>query len=258
VQIDLVGRVAVVTGAAGGIGIASCRALAQAGAQVVVVDLDPDLAAQTAASLEADGHEAVAVAADVSDPDGVGSYVRVAMERFGRIDVLFNNAGIEGSIRLIEDYPLDEFDRVLAVNARSVFLALRAVLPLMKAAGRGSVINCSSVSGIRGSAGVSAYAASKHAVIGLTRVAAAEAAAAGVRVNAVLPGPIRTRMMESISALSAPDDPAAAARATAAKNPTGRWGETDEVARVVCFLASDAASFVNGAAWTVDGGRTAI
>jgi 3alpha(or 20beta)-hydroxysteroid dehydrogenase len=258
VQIELEGRVAVVTGAAGGIGVPSCLALAEGGARVVVVDLDSSNAELAAASLREAGHEALAVAADVSDPTGVESYVTAALDRFGRIDVLFNNAGIEGSICPFEDYPVEVFDRVLAVNTRSVFLALRSVLPLMKAAGRGSVINCSSVSGIRGSAGVSGYAASKHAVIGLTRVAAAEAAPAGVRVNAVLPGPIRTRMMESISALSLPDDPAAAARATAAKNPTGRWGEADEVARVVCFLASDAASFVNGACWSVDGGRTAI
>ena len=136
----------------------------------------------------------------------------------------------------IEEYALATFDRVIAVNLRSVFLALREILPHMRERGSGSIINCSSVSGLRGTAGVSAYVASKHGVIGLTRSAAAEAGAYGVRVNAVCPGPVSTRMMESITALSDPGDPAAAAAASAAKNPMGRWGEPDEIAGVVAFL----------------------
>jgi NAD(P)-dependent dehydrogenase (short-subunit alcohol dehydrogenase family) len=198
------------------------------------------------------------VAADVSLEEDVQRYVAQAIDDFGRIDVVFNNAGIEGAVAPIEEYALATFDRVIAVNLRSVFLALREVLPHMRERGSGSIINCSSVSGLRGTAGVSAYVAAKHGVIGLTRAAAAEAGAYGVRVNAVCPGPVSTRMMESITAMSDPDDPAAAAAASAAKNPMGRWGEPEEIADVVAFLASDAAAFVTGAAWPVDGGRTAV
>jgi 3alpha(or 20beta)-hydroxysteroid dehydrogenase len=255
---SLDGRVAIITGSGGGIGRASAQALALAGAHVVAVDISQSAAEAVATELGEGGSKALALQADVSDPDHVQRFVSTTLETFGRIDILFNNAGIEGAVAPIATFPLDVFDRVLAVNLRSVFIGLKYVLPLMVAQRSGSIINSSSVSGMRGTAGFAGYVASKHAVIGLTRVAAAEAASANVRVNAICPGPIGTRMMDSISALSSPDDPEEAVRASIDKNPSRRWGTPEEVAAVVLFLASDASSYVNGAAWPIDGGRTAV
>lgn len=251
-------KIAVVTGAGGGIGRESCLALARAGARIVAVDIDEEAAQATRAACADNGGAAMALAADMTAERSVAAVMSAATERFGRIDVLFNNAGIEGMVRPIEDYPLDEFERVIATNLHSVFLGIKHVMPLMRAQGGGSIINCASVSGLRGTAGVSAYVASKHGVIGLTRAAAAEGGAFGVRVNAVCPGPIETRMMNSITEMTSPDDPEAARAASLAKNPMGRWGRPEEVAGVVVLLASEATSYVNGAVWTVDGGRTAV
>lgn len=253
---DLKGKIAIVTGGGGGIGRATCQELARCGVSVVVVDIDAAAAQATAAALGADNH--LAVAADVSSAADVQRYVAAALARFNRVDIFFNNAGIEGPIVPMPDYPEAAFDKVMAINVRGVFLGLKYVMPVMLAQGGGSIINTSSVSGLTGSPGFAGYVASKHAIIGLTRVAAAEGGRRGVRVNAVCPGPIDTRMMHEIERLCSPDNPAETNRQIVAKNPSGRYGTPEEVARVVAFLASEAASYVNGAIWPVDGGRTAI
>jgi len=251
-------RVALVTGAAGGIGRATLTELRSQGCRVVAADIDGEAAASVLDAMELSPGEGAALGVDVSSEAQVKDCVATVIERFGRLDVLFNNAGVEGVVLPLDELSLDALDAVLRVNVHGVFLGMKYAIPVMREQRSGSIVNCSSISGFRGTAGFAPYVASKHAVIGLTRVAAAEVARHGVRVNAVCPGPIRTRMMQSIEHMTNPDDPSAVARQNVEKNPMGRYGDPEEVARVVAFLASDSASYVNGVAWPVDGGRTAI
>ncbi|MGJ5019745.1 SDR family NAD(P)-dependent oxidoreductase [Bradyrhizobium oligotrophicum] len=253
-SIRLDGRVAVVTGAAGVIGAATMRLLAARGARIVAVDRrEADLAAATA-GLPASA-ETFAVAADVTDEDQVAAYVRQACNRFGTIDVFFNNAGIEGEIKPITAYPLEAFRRVLDVNVVGVFLGLKHVLPVMLKQNRGSIINTASIAGLIGSPQIAVYSASKHAVIGLTKSASWECTGTNVRVNCICPGLIESRMLSAIiegrSGAPVPADK------VVDRVPARRLGQGAEVAAVVAFLASDDASYVSGAAYTVDGGRTA-
>jgi NAD(P)-dependent dehydrogenase (short-subunit alcohol dehydrogenase family) len=256
--VSLEGKRAVVTGAGSGIGRATAVAFARAGAKVLLVGQNEDRLAESARLVADTGAEAVVQAADVSRSEDVQRYVAAARERFGGIDVLFNNAGWEGPVAPLAEYPEDAFDRVMAVNVRGVFLGMRYVLPLMLEQGSGAVVNNGSVGSERGLPFTCAYNASKHAVLGLTRTVAAEVGAQGVRVNAVLPGMIDTRMLRTlVGALGAEDiDQGVAAVGLVA--PQARTGDPDEVAAVVCFLASDAASFVHGVAWPVDGGALAV
>ncbi len=257
-EMDMTGNVALVTGGAGGIGRAACLEFARAGAQIVVVDIDGEGAERTAAEIRAQGGQAIATRADVSQTAEVQAYVKLTMDTHGRIDYFFNNAGIEGKVGPIAEYDEAVFDRVIAVNLKGPFLGLRYVLPVMIAQKKGAVVNTASVAGTLGSPNGSAYSASKHGVLGLTRSAAGEVGKQGIRVNAVCPGPIDTRMLQSLEKMNRPDDPDAFRRWNVGRNPMGRYGEAEEVARVVVFLCSDGASFVNGAAWIVDGGRAAI
>jgi NAD(P)-dependent dehydrogenase (short-subunit alcohol dehydrogenase family) len=251
---DFEGRVAVVTGGAGDIGRATAAAFAAAGASVVVVDRDAHgLAEARAAVADAGRGDVVAVTADVRSAADVRRYVQTALERFGRIDVLFNNAGIEGRPAPLAECPEELFDEVMAVNVRGVFLGLRHVLPVMLEAGRGAIVNTASTSSFVAHPRRGPYAASKHAILGLTKAAAAEVAGHGVRVNAVCPGPVDTRMSRTIAAELDPADPQGAFGRVATRTPIGRYATPEEVAAVVCFLASDAASYVNGAGWLVDG-----
>ncbi|MBV9758163.1 MAG: glucose 1-dehydrogenase [Alphaproteobacteria bacterium] len=254
---DFTGKVALVTGGGNGIGRATVRGFAQRGARVVVVDRDVEGGEATAGDIREEGGEARFVAADVTRAADVQAYVNAAVSAYGRIDCFFNNAGIEGVVAPITDYDEAMFDKVIAVNLKGVFLGLRSVLPVMLRQGGGAVVNTASVAGLVGSAGLSAYVASKHGVIGLTRTAAAEVARQGVRVNAVCPGPIDTRMIRAIEAQVSPDDPSRVTRRYESAIPSGRYGTPEEIANVVLFLCSDLASNVTGAHYVADGGRTA-
>ena len=250
------GKVVVVTGAAGGIGRATALRLAAEGARVVAADLEGTPLADVVAAVASAGAEALAVPADVTRAADVAALVAAAVQRFGGLDLLVNNAGIEGVVKPIHEYPDEVFDRVLAVNVRGVFLGIKHGVPALRRRGGGAIVNMASVAGLIGNPVVPAYIASKHAVIGLTRSAALAYGPEGIRVNAVCPSPIETRMMRSLEAGLAPDDAGSARKALEAMIPMGRYGTPEEVAAVVAFLGSDDARFVNGAAYTVDGGMT--
>lgn len=250
------GKVAVITGGASGLGEATANRLATEGAKLVLVDIDGDA---VAAAAERVGGDAISVTADVSTEDGVASYVQAALDAHGRIDLFFNNAGIEGRTAPMVDADIEWFDKVIAVNLRGAYLGLQHVLRAMRDQGDGgAIVNTSSVAGLRGFAGLSPYTASKHGIMGLTKAAAIEAAEFGVRVNAVNPGPISTGMMDRIeTGMSEGGDTQAVHEQFESLNPMGRYGTPDEVANLVVWLLSDEASYSSGCANLVDGGLTA-
>ncbi len=254
---DLAGKAALVTGAAGAIGAATVKLLLERGASVAAVDR-PGVSFAPLIEACGEAENLVTLEADVSDEGQVADYVSLARQAFGRIDIFFNNAGIEGVVKTVPDYPLDEFQKVMAVNVIGVFLGMKHVIPVMAAQGGGAIINMSSVAGLIGSPGLSAYVASKHAVIGLTRSAAAEWASHGVRINTVNPGPIESRMMRSIEGGVSPAGAQKAHEQFAQLIPAGRYGTPEEVARLVAFLGSDDAAYLNGSVYVVDGGMHAV
>lgn len=252
---QLAGKVALVTGAGGAIGAATALLMLARGASVIAVDR----AGTSLAELErgaGGGASLHLVHADVTSEAAVAGYVTQALNAFGRIDVFFNNAGVEGQVAPIPDYPLADFQHVLQVNIVGVFLGMKHVIPAMAARGGGSIINTSSVAGLMGSAGLSAYVASKHAVIGLTRTAAIECGPKNIRVNSVNPGPIESRMMRSIEGMASPGAAKAVHDQFAERIPLGRYGSCDEVASMVAYLASDEAKYLTGGVFVVDGGMT--
>ncbi|MEN9932784.1 MAG: hypothetical protein RIS17_1357 [Pseudomonadota bacterium] len=247
-------KVCIITGGSGSIGLASANAFVAQGAKVVLVDLSPDALAHAAASLPAD--KVLTVAADVGDVDQTQAYVEAAVQRWGRIDVVFCNAGNSGPIGGIENYPDEGLDVVYRVHVRGAFLGCKYALPHMGKGG--SIIINSSVAGLGGSPGVYAYCTAKHAQIGLMRSMAKELAPRGIRVNSIHPGPVdnafQTHIEDSFSPLIGGAD------ATALMNsliPMGRHGKAEEIAQSVLYLASEMSSFTTGSMLVVDGGFTA-
>ena len=253
--IRLDGRIAVVTGAAGVIGTETIKLLAARGAKIVAVDRDAAALERAIDGLPASA-EALAITADVTSEEDVIGYVAAAVKRFGTIDIFYNNAGIEGTITPIVKASLADFRKVLDVNVVGVFLGLKHVLPVMLKQDRGAIINTASIAGLIGSAEVAVYSASKHAVIGLTKSAAQECTGTNVRVNAVCPGLIESRMLSAIMDGRIGRGTPAPVEKVVDRVPQRRLGLAREVAPIVAFLASDDASYVTGSAYTVDGGRT--
>ncbi len=253
---DFTGKVAIVTGGANGIGRAVCLGFVQRGGKVAIVDRD----AEAGEALAAEIGKGIAIfrAADVTKAADVQAYVKATLDAFGRIDCFHNNAGIEGRVASIVDYDEAVYDAVMGVNVKGVFLGLKYVLPSMIKAGSGSVVNTASIAGLVGTPGMSAYVASKHAVNGITKVAAGEVGPLGIRVNAVCPGPIATRMVQDIAKQVSPNNPEAIEENYSASIPLRRYGQAEEVANLVLFLLSDLASNITGGQYTVDGGRTAV
>jgi NAD(P)-dependent dehydrogenase (short-subunit alcohol dehydrogenase family) len=250
-MISFKGQVALVTGAGGGIGLATARAFGEAGASVIVADSNAALLETAADGLRSKGFEVLAVCCDVTDRRDVKAMIEQAVKTFGKLDAAFNNAGINSDGAPMAETEDDEFDNIINVNLRGVWNCMKAELRQMTAQGSGAIVNCSSVGGMRGSKGRAAYSASKFGVIGLTRASALDYADKGIRINAVCPGIIgNTPMATRVTKNNNPD----IIRAFVAAEPIGRLGEPDEVAAAVLWLCSPAASFVIGHAMAIDGG----
>jgi NAD(P)-dependent dehydrogenase (short-subunit alcohol dehydrogenase family) len=253
---DFTGRSVIITGGAGGIGAATAEAFLRQGARVALVDLFQGALDATVAELSEHG-EVIGIRADVSKEDDVTHYVAQTLEAFGRIDVFFNNAGIEGKVKPLVETELADFEKVIAVNVTGAFLGLKHVLPVMTEQGSGSVINTSSEAGLDGSPNTVAYVSSKHGLTGMTKVAALEVATTGVRVNSIHPSGVNTQMVRRLETGFGGEDTAAAAANFQAAIPMGRYAEPSDIANLVVFLGSDESSFITGAQYRVDGGNGA-
>lgn len=245
------GKVAIVTGAASGIGRASARLFAQRGAKVVVADVDADGGEATVSSINEAGGEALFVKTDVASPDAVEAMVAKTVERFGRLDYAHNNAGIVGAGAEIADMPVEVWNRGIGVMLTGVFLCMKYEIPRIKEAGGGAIVNTSSGAGLIGFPTMANYVAAKHGVIGLTRTAALELATSNIRVNCICPGTARSRMVDEWI-----DGDPEKEKQVADLHPIGRIAEAEEIAEAAIWLCSDASSFVLGHALSVDGGYT--
>ncbi len=246
-------KTAVITGGAGGIGKATAERFLMEGASVLLVDLDEDNLKEAVKDL---GEKNVYyTAADVSNEDEVKKYAGDAEKHLKKVDIFFNNAGIEGVVKPITDYPVEEYDKLMGVNVRGAWLGLKYIIPLMQEGG--SIIITSSVAGMRGTANVSAYVASKHALGGITKSVALELAGKNIRVNSVNPSPVDNRMMRSLEEGFSPGSGEEARSQFEQMIPLGRYAENDDIANLATFLASDESSFITGAIFPIDGGMTA-
>ena len=243
-----------ITGGSGGIGAVTARMFVERGANVMLVDIDGTGLEKT--KTEINSNRLAYFVADVKDEKQVKAYVDATIEKFGGIDVFFDNAGVEGKVAPLEDYPLEEFNRVIDINIKGVYYGLRHVFPYMKEKG-GSILITSSVAGMGGTANVLPYVTSKHAVIGMMRSAALEGAPYKIRVNTINPSPVDNRMMRSLEEGFAPDHAVQAKEQFEKMIPLGRYATNEDVAKLVLFLASDDSAFITGTVNPVDGGMTA-
>lgn len=254
----LEGKVAIVTGASSGLGEAISVLFAKNGATVVLADLDVDGAEQVLRQMEDGGGKGRVIRTDVSKPNDAKALVAAAVQEFGRLDIAVNNAGIGGPTAPVGEYPIEGWDKIIAINLSGVFYGMRYQIPAMLAAGGGAIVNMASIAGMVGLANAGGYAAAKHGVVGLTETAAVEYGARSIRVNAVGPGFINTPLIGKRSVLDAGGESADdEMQSLAALHPMNRLGEAGEVAELVLFLASERASFITGGYYNVDGGYLA-
>lgn len=248
-------KVAIITGGAGGIGRATAKQFLLEGAEVLLFDFNEENLIEAYQELESNNLSYLV--GDVREFEDNLKAVEIAKEKYGGLDIFVANAGIEGDIKTIEEYDIDRFDQVIAVNVKGPFLGLKAAIPAMDSRGGGSFIITSSIAGLSGTPQLGPYATSKHAVIGLMKSAAKECAQKNIRVNSINPSPVETRMMRSIEEGLMPGGAEEAKGVMASNIPLGRYGEPEDVAKLMLFLASDDSSFITGSVYAIDGGSTA-
>jgi NAD(P)-dependent dehydrogenase (short-subunit alcohol dehydrogenase family) len=248
--------VVIITGAAGAIGKEAVKQFASEGAKLTLVDLNKEALQSVASELNLDEGKYIIAPTDVTKEDQVESFVKQTVDKFGKIDVFFNNAGFQGKMAPMTEYKAEDFNAVISVNVNGIFYGLKHVIKVMNAQKSGSIINSASISGLVASPLQTAYVTSKHAVIGLTKVAALENAINGVRINAICPAPVDSAMMRRIEEGMSPEDAEGVRKHIASLIPAGRYVETSEVVDLVLFLASEKSKFINGSAYTIDGGYT--
>ncbi|MEH7274028.1 SDR family NAD(P)-dependent oxidoreductase [Neobacillus vireti] len=251
-------KVAVITGGSGGLGRETASRFIEEGAKVVLIDINREVGEEVVQRLRDKGGEVSFIEADVTNEEDVKRYVNETVARHGRIDIFYNNAGIEGFVAPITEYDTDAFKKVLDINVTGVFLGLKYVLKQMEKQGSGSVINTSSMGGLIAHENFSGYVASKHAVAGLTKVAGIEYGKKGIRVNAICPGPIKTDMVVNAANKFNPENPQEYYDRITMMVPDGRLGEPIEIANLLVFLGSDEAKYINGTTVSIDGGVTAV
>ncbi|MCF8219035.1 MAG: SDR family oxidoreductase [Bacteroidales bacterium] len=247
-------KTVVITGGSGGIGTTTAKQMLDEGAKVLIVDIDKDALQKTADEIKSENLHVFA--ADVSDEEQVKAYADKAKELFGHVDIFFNNAGIEGKVQPLDEYPMDLFHKVIDINVKGAYYGMRYIWPLMKEKG-GSIIITSSVAGMAGTANVLPYVTSKHAIVGMMRSAALEGAPHKIRVNTINPSPVDNRMMRSLEEGFAPGQGDAAKENFEQSIPLQRYATNEEVANLTMFLASDDSQFITGTINPIDGGMTA-